>query len=67
MYTELRIVFFLCNISFAVRYICKQHNVFMYKGESPTQHFIQIEILLLASLDEDQLVQRIQSDSDLHL
>ena len=30
------------------------------------QCFIQIEILLFASLDEDQTVQRIQPDPDLH-
>ena len=30
------------------------------------QHFIYIEKLLFASVDEDQTAQRIQSDPDLH-
>ena len=36
------------------------------KGIQPIQCFIQIEILLSTSVDKDQTVQRIQSDSDLH-
>ena len=36
------------------------------KGIQPIQRFIQIKILLFASVDEDQNVQRIQFDPDLH-
>ena len=35
--------------------------------KQPIQRVIQIEILLFISVDEDQTVQRIQSDPDLHL
>ena len=34
--------------------------------QRPIQRFINIEKLLFASVDEDQTVQRIQSDPDLH-
>ena len=58
---------------FLSRLISSTYKVYVYNTYVAVQRefnefgvFIQIEILLIFSVDEDQTVQRIQFDPDLH-